>query len=148
MKKNNRKIEEKKISILKRTCLEHGIKLTHQRIEIFLEVTMAKDHPSAEDIFKRVRMKLPTISLDTVYRTLTTFDRCGLISKAPIFDDRTRFDPNTEHHHHMVCVKCKDIKDFEWPDFEEAPLPAECKDWSKIETKHVQIRGVCPKCLV
>ena len=53
-----------------KACREDGAKLTHQRMEIFREVAQRGDHPDAEMVYKGVRERMPTVSQDTVYRTL------------------------------------------------------------------------------
>lgn len=141
------RLREEKILRLKKICKDQGIKVTPQRLEIFLEVIDSEDHPSAEDVFRAVRARLPTISLDTVYRTLATFDRYGLISKVHFFEDRARFDPNTKHHHHMVCTQCKRVMDFQWPELEHTSLPAETEQWGHVHAKHLQVLGTCSECL-
>ena len=50
-------------------CRSKGLKATHQRLEIFRELTGREDHPSAEMIYHSLHSKLPTLALDTVYRT-------------------------------------------------------------------------------
>jgi Fur family peroxide stress response transcriptional regulator len=140
-------LREKRIELFRKVCKEQGIKVTPQRLEIFLEVMDADDHPSAEDLFRRVRRRMPTITLDTVYRTLSTFDKQGLIAKVHLFEDKTRFDPNTNRHHHLVCTKCRSVMDFYWPAIDAVGLPPEAAGWGKAESKHVQVRGLCSKCL-
>ena len=54
----------------KSACVKAGVKLTVQRIEIFRELASTDKHPDADKVFNRVRKKIPSISLDTVYRTL------------------------------------------------------------------------------
>ena len=146
-KERDKKAREKKISFLRSICKQHRIKVTPQRMEVFLEIIEATDHPSAEQVYERVRTRLPTISLDTVYRTLSTYDRIGLISKVYFVDDKTRFDPNTMHHHHLVCTICKDVMDFQWPELDEARLPPETESWGEPSTKLLQIMGICSNCL-
>jgi len=136
-----------KIELLKNVCKEHGVKLTHQRLEIYHEIIAAKDHPSAEDIYNRVKNRIPTISLDTVYRTLTSFHSWGIISKIYLFNDRIHFDPHTKPHHHMLCTKCNELCDFYWPEFDRIDLPEEVKEWGKTENKIIEIRGICKRCL-
>ncbi len=135
-----------KIDMFRIVCKDHGIKVTPQRLEIFLEVIAANDHPSAEEIFRRVQKKLPTVSLDTVYRTLSTFDEQGLIAKVHFLDDKTRFDPNTQQHHHMICVKCGSIRDFAWPEIDAVSLPLEVEGWGKVSDRQVLVRGECSRC--
>jgi Fur family peroxide stress response transcriptional regulator len=139
-------LSKEKIALFRTVCREQGIKVTPQRLEIFLEIVRARDHPSAEDVYTRVKTRLPTISLDTVYRTLATFERCGLVAKVQFLEDRLRFDPNLETHHHLFCSECKSILDFSWPDFDEAALPREVNEWGRPKTRHVHIRGICAAC--
>jgi Fur family transcriptional regulator, peroxide stress response regulator len=144
--KDPTRLLQDRIRVFKQVCKENGIKVTPQRIEIFLEIVDALDHPSAEDIHRRVRTRLLTISLDTVYRTLSTFESCGLIARVQFLEDKTRFDPNVEHHHHIFCTECKSIKDFYWPELDDADLPVEVQKWGRAQKKHLQVRGICSKC--
>jgi Fur family peroxide stress response transcriptional regulator len=128
-------------------CRGEGLKLTHQRLEIFRELASRYDHPSAEAVYKEVQLRVPTISLDTVYRTLLTFEELGLVSRIQAFDDRARFDANVSPHQHLACSECRRIEDFSWEPFEDAGLPAGLEDWGDIRSKHVVLRGICSDCL-
>lgn len=131
----------------KEISLEKGLRLTHQRLEILRELVEAKDHPSAEMVFGRVRRRLPTISLDTVYRTLSTFDELGLIMRVPVTGDQGRFDADTSPHHHFVCSRCKAIYDFMWRDFDRLTLPVDSETLGRADDRRVVVRGVCGVCL-
>ena len=72
---------QKQFSRFETACRKAGIKLTHQRREIYSELAASDDHPSAETLHRRLIQKIPMLSLDTVYRTLATFARHGLIHK-------------------------------------------------------------------
>jgi len=124
-----------------------GLRLTHQRLEIFRELSRAQDHPSAEEIFHRVRERVPTISLDTVYRTLTTLEEHRLIARLDVGAGQARFDSNLEPHHHLVCSKCQRVVDFKWTAFEGADLPELAREWGRVVRKQVVLRGVCRSCL-
>jgi Fur family peroxide stress response transcriptional regulator len=126
---------------------DKGLRLTHQRLEILRELVGAKDHPSAETVFGRVRKRLPTISLDTVYRTLSTFDELGMIMRVPVTGDQGRFDADTSPHHHFVCQRCKSIYDFMWHDFDELELPRGSAALGRADDRRVVVRGVCVNCL-
>lgn len=123
-----------------------GVKLTHQRLEIIREVVGADDHPSAEDIHRRIRPRLPTVSLDTVYRTLETLEQLGLIARVEILDDRTRYEPDREPHHHLVCASCRKVVDFSWPELDRLAAPPAAKGWGKIAGRHMELRGICREC--
>lgn len=128
-------------------CREEGIKLTHQRIEIFREVAQTGDHPDAEQVFQRVRDRLPTVSLDTVYRTLWLLNDLGLVATLGSSRERTRFDANRDSHHHFVCGQCGLTCDFYCKDLDNIKLPDSLSTVGEIETTHVEARGLCQKCL-
>ncbi len=144
----NKKFNKQDFEQLKRLCNDAGIKLTHQRLEIFTELMAVNDHPSAELIYKRLHKKLPTIAIDTVYRTLATFDELGLVKKLRIMNERTLFDTNLVVHHHFICTHCKRIKDIYWSDFDNTILPEVVEGMGKIQSRHLEIHGICNNCLV
>ena len=125
---------------------QSGMKLTHQRMEIFREVAQAGDHPDAEDIHARVRKRLPMVSLDTVYRTLWLLKDMGLITTLGSNHDRTRFDANLDRHHHFVCIQCGLTLDFYCDEFENLCLPETLKSLGTVETAQVEVRGICKSC--
>lgn len=143
-------IEEKEVDQrMKRfetVCRDEGIKLTHQRIEIFREVAQAGDHPDAELVFQRVRGRMPTVSLDTVYRTLWLLNDLGLVETLGSSRERTRFDANLKKHHHFVCVKCGFTRDFYSNDFDNIKIPDSIRALGEIEATQVVIRGICREC--
>ena len=142
----SKNLRDTRIELFREVCKSHGVKVTPQRLEIFLEIMDAHDHPGADEIYNSVRERMPTVSFDTVYRSLATFEQLGLIGKVLLFEDRARFDPNTETHHHMVCAECKTITDFYWPEFDCADLPPGTEGWGRVRSKHIRIRGTCARC--
>ncbi len=132
---------------LKKIFAQAGIKLTPQRIEIFRAVYSTDEHPSAEVIYEKLRQQMPSISVDTIYRTLATFEKLGLISRVSVLDRQSRFDANTDVHHHFVCIRCGRIKDFYWPSFDASVLPPDMEQYGHIISKHIEVRGICPECL-
>jgi Fur family peroxide stress response transcriptional regulator len=143
---NSRTVLVEQLRGFEEVCKQSGLRLTHQRLEIFRELAHDEKHPSAEDIFKRIKRRIPTVSFDTVYRTLSTFERCGIIKRVHILDDRGRFDANLKGHHHLVCTRCKRITDFYWPNFDKMDIPGAVGAWGKIKTKHAELRGLCQEC--
>ncbi len=90
-----------------------GLKLTHQRLEVFREVASSLEHPDAESVFRAVRKRVPTVSIDTVYRALWMLTDLGLITTLGPRRESVRFDANLDQHHHYVCVRCGLTRDFE-----------------------------------
>jgi len=136
-----------RVSAFELACREAGLRLTHQRLEIYRELAMATDHPSAEALHQRLRVKIPTVSLDTVYRTLATFASHGLINKVETIESQARFEVTQMQHHHLICRKCKQIMDFQWRLIDEVSLPDEVGTWGRIDNKNVVAYGICKKCL-
>ena len=136
-----------RLAAFENACREAGFRLTHQRLEIYRELAMADDHPTAEILYQRLRRKLPTISLDTVYRTLATFEGHGLIGKVDTVESQARFEVKGASHHHLICRRCKEIVDFEWRQIDEAPLPGKISGWGRIDNRNVVVYGVCGSCL-
>lgn len=124
-----------------------GLRLTHQRLEIYRELVASCDHPSAETLYQRLRKRIPTLSLDTVYRTLATLAEQGLINRVETLESQARFEATSRRHHHLICRKCGKIADFQWPDIDSAALPQEISEWGRIDLKNVVIHGICRNCL-
>ena len=139
---------ERRMSRFNEVCRNSGVKLTHQRMEIFREVAQTGDHPEAESVYKGVRERMPTISLDTVYRTLWLLRDLGLINTLGPPRERTRFDANVSHHHHFVYIRCGLTRDFYSDELDELKLPESVKDFGYVETTQVEVKGVCRKCAI
>jgi Fur family transcriptional regulator, peroxide stress response regulator len=137
---------ERRIEQLRTAAREAGVKLTHQRIEIFREVASSVDHPDADTVFRSVHARIPTVSLDTVYRTLWTLERLGLITTLGPRRDSVRFDANLKHHHHYVCIRCGLVRDFESEELNELRVPDAAGDFGRVVGTHVEVRCVCEKC--
>lgn len=127
-------------------CRASGIKVTQQRLEIFRILTETAGHPTAEEVFDRARVKIPAISLDTVYRTLATLEQHGVLVKV-LVGARIRYDPNIAEHHHFVCTECREIEDFYWPTFDRTQLPSRIRQCGRITSRRVELKGVCSACM-
>lgn len=128
------------------TCRQAGLRLTPQRLEIFRLLSQSADHPSVEELHRRLLVKFPTVSLDTVYRTLGTLARHGLVHRIELAESHARYEVRKTPHHHLICRSCKEIVDFKWTSFDEAALPDELDAWGKIEDRNVMVSGLCRNC--
>ena len=145
MKSGEREIK-KRMKHFEQVCHEAGLKLTHQRMEIFREVALSGDHPDAETVLQGVRESIPTLSLDTVYRALWLLSDLGLITTLGTPHERTRFDANLSRHHHFVCTNCGLTRDFYSDEFNDLRPPDSVKAFGQIDTTHVEVRGICRAC--
>lgn len=87
------------------------LRMTHQRRVILEEVKRLKTHPTADEIYDRVRQRLPRVSLGTVYRNLDLLAACGLITRLEPVHPQMRFDGNTDLHYHLTCQQCGRVED-------------------------------------
>lgn len=136
----------KQVDFLARQCQKLGLKLTNQRVEIYRALFDSCDHPSAESLHKRLLSKLPSLSVDTVYRTLGTFCEYGLALKLPTAESQARFEIQTTPHHHVICNTCRGITNLHDIAQDEA-LSRKLNSWGQIITQHVVVYGVCQNCL-
>jgi Fur family peroxide stress response transcriptional regulator len=123
---------------------ESGLKLTPQRLAILEYLDGNKEHPSAEDVYKAVSKKFPTMSLATVYNTLMTLKQRGLVKELTMDPLRMRFDPQPTPHHHLICVDCRKIIDIHTR--LKINLPEMEQEGFEIVGNHIEFYGRCPKC--
>jgi Fe2+ or Zn2+ uptake regulation protein len=90
---------------------EAGLKLTPQRMAIVRELASDPTHPTAQELFERLRPEMPTMSFATVYNTLAAFTSAGLCVSRTLTRGSARFDPNTAPHDHAVCDDCGRVVD-------------------------------------
>lgn len=137
---------DRRLERFKDVARRAGIKLTHQRLEIFRAVASSVEHPSAEGIYQAVRTSMPTISLDTVYRTLWLFIDLGLLNTFGQRQESVRFDANLAQHHHYRCVKCGLVRDFESAELDHLPIPDSVNCFGDIVCAQVEVQGICASC--
>ncbi len=121
-------------------------RLTPHRREVFQILAESTDHPTAYDIFDRVKGRSPGISLATVYNCLEHLTGHGLIKQVHVDRAHSRYCANIHEHVHFHCEKCDAVIDA---------LPAQTLDptvfWNLPQGAHitrsdVAIHGICPKC--
>lgn len=124
-----------------------GLKLTAQRVAIVHELAGDETHPTAQELFDRLRAGFPTMSFATVYNTLDALAAHDLVGSLRL-GGAVRFDPNTSAHHHAVCDRCQAVVD----------LPAEPLDAStarrlgrqtgfRVSAEERTYRGLCARCV-
>lgn len=131
---------------LRDRCRVGALRITPQRVAIYEELCRCREHPSAEQLHARVKIRLPNISLDTVNRTLRTFARIGLAEIVEGRGNARRYDPNLNPHHHIHCVKCGTVVDFYNAPFDNLKIPSDITRKFKITGKRVVLMGICARC--
>lgn len=129
-----------------RISREQGLKVTPQRAAVYEAVAVLDTHPSADEIYRIVAKKLPNISFDTVNRTLLTFAEHGIIDILESVSGVRRFEPNLGQHHHLQCVRCGKVIDFEYTEYNDLPVPESVKREFTVVKKRVCLTGFCSQC--
>jgi Fur family peroxide stress response transcriptional regulator len=111
-----------------------GLKLTAQRIAIVRELANDESHPTAQNLFDRLRPRLPTMSFATVYNTLDALAAAGLCAPLQLTTGSSRFDPNMAPHDHAVCDRCGAVRDI--------PAHAEADDAAERRSQGTMVRAV------
>ncbi len=90
-----------------------GLRSTAQRELVFGVLLGKRDHPTAEEVYARVRAELPTISLATVYNCLETLVQCNLVRAVNFERGPTRYCPNLQPHAHFYDEKSGETHDID-----------------------------------
>jgi Fe2+ or Zn2+ uptake regulation protein len=93
---------------------DHGINPSAQRVAVAQYVLYTDEHPSADEVWTRVRQRFPCVSRATVYNTLNLFVEKGLLRQFVLTEGRIVFDPNTDDHHHFIDEDSGEIHDVPW----------------------------------
>ena len=138
--------DEARIHAMLEDVRASGLKLTPQRMAIVRELACDPTHPTAQELFDRLRPAMPTMSFATVYNTLDSLASAGLCAALSLSPGASRFDPNMEAHHHAVCDACGLVRDVPL-----ASSPATGKLAGAPPGFHVRsveriYRGLCSAC--
>ncbi len=96
------------VALLKR----HGIHPSAQRVAVGEYVLDTEDHPSADEVWSKVKRKFPMISRATVYNTLNLFEKKALLHALALAEGRVVFDPKIDRHHHFIDESTGKIYDL------------------------------------
>src|SRR5688500_4321268 len=128
-------MREKLIDLLR----QHGVQPSAQRLAVASYVLATADHPSAEQIFARVKKRLPTLSRATVYNTLNLFVKKGLLRELVLAEGKVVFDPKLGRHHHFIDEHTGRIYDVPWEALRVAHV--EALEGYRVREYQVVLRG-------
>lgn len=122
-------------------------RITHQRLAVIRVLAASDDHPSAEQIFEKVRARFPTTSLATVYKTIALLKDVGEVLELGFPDGSNRYDGNKPYPHpHIVCSGCGKIVDPEVVGLDELENQIVRKTGFKILHHRLDFFGLCEEC--
>ena len=138
------------------TLRRKGMKLTPQRRLILDIIHDSNDHLTANEILDYVQARVSGVNKSTIYRTLDLLVRAGFINRFTSGDGQNRYefksDKEKEHHHHLTCIKCRKIIDYN--DFVDEELELVKKTEETLAKRHkfnvlghnIEFYGLCDKC--
>jgi Fur family peroxide stress response transcriptional regulator len=127
-------------------CSERKLALTPQRRAILRALLDLDDHPSADRVHATLARRRVRVSRATVFRTLESFVRLGVITKACHPGISVRYDSRTDRHHHLVCLGCDRVIDISDHRLDALPVPDTRPFGFVVSDFKVQLRGMCKDC--
>lgn len=125
---------------------EQGGKATSQRILIWTSLSEDRTHPTADDLYRRLKPVLPSLSMTTLYNVLNELVEWGEIRRFDTGDGHIHFDPDTSGHAELVCMRCFAVIDAPKGSVPEHNVPQEVAGYA-IVSHSEQYFGYCPLCL-
>ena len=132
--------------VFREICAEHGVTPTHQRQVLYEVMQTMPGHPNPEEIYERVKKRIPVISLATVYKNIHLFVERGVLKEVSMHHGSLRVELNNHQHHHMVCSQCKAITDIEEKDLGVLPALQRLPGGFQVERYAIDVIGVCAAC--
>lgn len=137
---------QERMEHFQQVCLANGLARTHQRQIIYRTLAQSDAHPSPEALYEKVRQEIPSISLGTVYKNITTFLRVGLLRELNLPHEPLRLDPNLTNHHHVICTSCRTIVDLAEDEVEPVRFKRKLPAGFRMERYEVDVLGICAEC--
>ncbi len=125
----------------------HDFRLTPQRMAILKILAESEEHPTVDRIYKEVKLRFPTTSLATVYKTIALLKELNEVLELGFPDGSNRYDGNRPYPHpHAICLKCKKIMDPEISSVDELSEEMKNKTGYSITYHRLDFFGICPEC--
>ena len=139
---------------LREILSKNHYKVTPQRKEIvrlFVENVDSQHHLSAEEVYDILLGKGFDFGLATVYRSVELLSTLGILSRIDFGDGRARYElaagnPKIHNHHHLLCLNCKKVIEFEEDLLDDLEKIIEKKSKFKIVNHEVKFFGYCSDC--
>lgn len=121
--------------------------MTDIALKIIKIITEASHPLLASEILGKIR----DCDRATVYRNLTKLKEKQLVRIIEVGDGAVRYESANDHHHHLICLKCKEIERVDLPTIDEKrieKLQVEFQKKSKFSfLEHsLEFFGLCFNC--
>jgi Fur family peroxide stress response transcriptional regulator len=126
---------------------ERGYRSTPQRLAILRVLAESEGHPSAEQVYERIRETYPTTSLGTVYKVIGMLKEMGEVLELGFADDSNRYDGSRPYPHpHLICVRCRKIMDPQVSLVDDLTQEVAELTGYEVISHRLDFYGVCPDC--
>ncbi len=122
---------------------KNGYKITPQRLAVIEYIKESPGHFTAEEVYRNIKQKEPTITLATVYNIFRAMKKSGIV-KSFEANGSTIYETNSRRHANFLCSSCGKIEDIEIADIPE--LTVFSNAGNVIDSVEIVIRGVCASC--
>lgn len=137
--------------LLKTVLNKEGFRFTSQRqkiLDLFQSAALGH-HLNAEEIHQQLLDQGEKISFSTIYRALHVMVRLGLLQELELAEGRKYYELNTpfmDQHHHLVCVHCGDVKEFEDAKMTQVGNSESAAHGFSLLNCQFTVYGICPSC--
>ena len=121
----------------------HNIKPSYQRIKIYEYLVHSDEHPSAELIYRELIKTIPTLSKTTIYNSLKTFVKEGIVKVVTLDGNEMHYDSVLEEHGHFICRKCGKLFNIS---IDLSQSFSELGSGFEVEERSIYLKGVCNQC--
>lgn len=136
-----------RVARLRARAAARRLRMTPQREVLLRILGETPHHPTAEELYRKVRKVLPSVSAATVYRNVQTLVDAGVLSVLERAGQAIRYDPNPEEHHHFVCERCGEVTDVYVARLDYALDHGRSGlGDADIRACAVQLHGICARC--
>ena len=119
---------------------------TRQLLAVYGVVRTAHDHPTAEEVYQRVRRRQPRVSLGTVYRNLQKLAAQDRVRIVLVADRAARYDAGVEDHDHFACEGCGAVTDLARPRAARSDCSRLGRAGYTVRSHALTFYGMCPHC--
>lgn len=119
-----------------------GLRMTRQRREVFRVLNRDLDHPTAQDVFLKVKDRLPSVSLATVYNCLEALVQHRLVRQVNFEREPSRYCPNVCEHGHFHDRSSNKIHDVTFKPGVDLKDFLDLPEGAVVEHVELTLRGV------
>ncbi len=117
-----------------------GNRVTSVRQKIILLLLKSRKPVSIQEV-----ALLTEIDEVSVYRTIAFLKELGFVEEIMVRDGVRRFSFASEHHHHILCIKCSHVVHVPCSGFSVSSA-TQHPDFASISEHSVTYYGVCTEC--